>query len=75
MSGHSYTAGSIATTSWFFGDFKRAFAYMENWPIQVEEMPANAYITWARDVVAGWKASERGVAAVQDPRYTQRDDT
>lgn len=70
-----YTAGSIATTSWFFGDFKRAFAYMENWPIQVEEMPANAYITWARDVVAGWKASERGVAAVQDPRYTQRDDT
>jgi len=67
-----YTAGSVTTTNWYFGDFKRAFSYMENWPVQVVQMPANSYEEWNRDVVAGWKASERGVEAVRDPRRTQQ---
>lgn len=67
-----YSAGSIANTTWFFGDFKRAFAYMENWPLTVSQMPPNAPAEYERDVVAGWKVSERGVPAVLDPRYVQK---
>jgi len=67
-----YTAASLANTTWFFGDYKRAFAYMENWPITTVEMPANSYVEWERDIVAGWKASERGTVAVRDPRYVQK---
>lgn len=63
-----YTAGSVTTTDWFMGDPKRAFSYMENWPITVVQMPPNSYEEWNRDVVAGWKASERGTVAVTEPR-------
>lgn len=63
-----YTAGSVTTTDWFMGDPKAAFAYMENWPITVVPMPENNYEAWDRDVVAGWKASERGTVAVLEPR-------
>ncbi len=67
-----FTAGSVTATDWFFGDFQRAFAYMENWPITVTPMPSNSYEEWNRDIVAGWKASERGTPAVLDPRYAQQ---
>ncbi len=67
-----YTAGSVTSTTWYFGDFSKAFAYMENWPITVVPAPSNSYEEWNRDIVAGWKASERGVAAVLDPRYVQK---
>jgi hypothetical protein len=67
-----YTAGSVTSTTWYFGDFPRAFAWMENWPAQVIPMPANSWIEFERDVVAGWRASERGVMAVKNPRYAQK---
>lgn len=67
-----YTAGSVTSTTWFFGEFKRAFSYMENWPLTVVQMPANSYVEWSKDIVAGWKASERGVVAVTNPRYTMK---
>jgi len=67
-----YTAGSVTATTWHFGDFRKAFSYMENWPVAVEQMPSNSYEEWNRDIMAGYKAGERGVAAVKDPRYAQR---
>jgi hypothetical protein len=67
-----YTAGSVTSTTWFFGDFSGAFAYMENWPLAVVPMPPNSYEEWNRDVVAGWKASERGKEAVMEPRKVQQ---
>lgn len=63
-----YTAGSVTTTDWFMGQPKQAFSYMENWPITVVQMPPNSYEEWNRDVVAGWKVSERGTVAVTEPR-------
>lgn len=60
---------SDAATWWFHGDFKRAFAYMENWPITVTQAPANHDDDFERDIVLKVKASERGVCAVLDPRY------
>ena len=54
---------------WFLGDFRRAFAYMENWPITVTQSPVGSEADFNQDIVVRFKASERGAAAVIDPRY------
>lgn len=54
---------------WFIGDFKKAFAYMENWPITVAQSPPNSEAEFNQDIVVRFKASERGAAAVINPRY------
>lgn len=54
---------------WFIGDFQRAFAYMENWPITVTQAPANSEAEFSQDIILRFKASERGAAAVINPRY------
>lgn len=57
---------------WFIGDFKRSFAWMENWPLQAVQAPANNEKDFEQDIVARYKASYRGVPAVLDPRYVQK---
>lgn len=54
---------------WFIGDFRKAFAYMENWPITVAQSSANSEADFNQDIVVRFKASERGAAAVINPRY------
>jgi hypothetical protein len=54
---------------WFLGDFRRAFAYMENWPITVTQSPVGSDADFNQDIVVRFKASERGAAAVLNPRY------
>lgn len=54
---------------WFLGDFRKAFAYMENWPITVTQAPRGSEAEFTSDIVLRFKASERGAAAVIDPRY------
>jgi hypothetical protein len=54
---------------WFVGDFRRAFAYMENWPITVTQAPVGSEAEFNNDIVLRFKASERGAAAVINPRY------
>jgi len=54
---------------WFLGDFRKAFAYMENWPITVTQAPVNSEADFNNDIVLRFKASERGAAAVLNPRY------
>ena len=54
---------------WFIGDFKKAFAYMENWPITVSQSPPGSEAEFNNDIVVRFKASERGAAAVLNPRY------
>ena len=71
------TAGCIAAGHaaddakkwWFIGDFRKAFAYMENWPITVTQSPPNSEAEFNQDIVVRFKASERGAAAVINPRY------
>ena len=62
-------AAAAARKWWFIGDFKRAFAYMENWPITVTQAPPNSEAEFSQDLIARFKASERGAAAVINPRY------
>ncbi|HEY1065912.1 MAG TPA: hypothetical protein VGE52_07375, partial [Pirellulales bacterium] len=57
-----------AAKYWYLGDFSRAFAYMENWPITIVQAPANSEAEFTHDVVFRVKASERGAAAVLEPR-------
>jgi hypothetical protein len=45
---------------------------MENWPITVVQAPVNSEAEFTHDVPFRWKASERGTAAVLDPRFVQR---
>jgi hypothetical protein len=66
------TAGQSASDAkkwWFIGNFRKAFAYMENWPITVTQSPANSEAEFNQDIVVRFKASERGAAAVINPRY------
>jgi hypothetical protein len=65
----SGVAATDAKKWWFIGDFSKAFAYMENWPITVNQAPANSEAEFTQDIVARFKASERGAAAVLNPRY------
>jgi hypothetical protein len=65
----SGVAAEDAKKWWFVGDFRKAFAYMENWPITVAQAPTGSEADFNNDVVLRFKASERGAAAVINPRY------
>lgn len=65
----SGVAAATAKKWWFIGDFRRAFAYMENWPITVTQAPLGSEAEFNNDIVLRFKASERGAAAVLNPRY------
>ncbi len=60
---------SNKTTSWWVGNFARAFAYMENWPLMVSQAPTNNEAEFTADIVARFKASERGTPAVIAPQW------
>lgn len=60
-------AASDAGNYWFYGD-PAAFAYMENWPITVVQAPTNSEAEFTQDIVVRFKATERGVGAVMEPR-------
>ncbi|MBA3480285.1 MAG: hypothetical protein H0T51_00585 [Pirellulales bacterium] len=62
-------AAADAKKWWFIGDFRKAFAYMENWPITVAQAPLGSEAEFNNDVVLRFKASERGAAAVLNPRF------
>ena len=58
-----------SATTWFIGNPMQAFAYMENWPITTIEAPSNSHDEFHFDIVRQWRVSERGAAAVLEPRY------
>ncbi len=62
-------AAADAKKWWFIGDFRKAFAYMENWPITVAQSSLGGEAEFSQDIVVRFKASERGAAAVINPRY------
>ena len=58
-------------TSWFYGNPRAAFRYMENWPITVTQAPAGSQEEFHRDIVTQFKCSERGQYATIQPRVMQ----
>lgn len=70
---NSYVASRVGnTTTWFRGDFKKAFAYMQVWGITTARAPRNSELEFTNDIVERFKVSERGVPAVMEPRYVQK---
>ena len=59
-------------SDWFIGDVARAVNYMENFPLTVVQAATNSEAEFQRDIVMQWKASERGAAAVVEPRVLVR---
>ena len=62
-------ARTSSDTTWFIGDFKRAFEYRQNWPITPVTAPASNHDEFHRDIIQSTKISERGSVAVVEPRY------
>ena len=60
---------SNAAGYWYLGNFRKAFAYMENWPITVTQSVSGSEADFEQDIVVRFKASERGTPAVINPRY------
>jgi len=67
--------GSNIPTRWYLGDIRESFAYMENWPIQVKQAATNSDASFEQDIVARYRADERGAAAVLEPRKMTRNST
>jgi len=65
----SGVAAADAKKWWFVGELRKAFAYMENWPITVTQSPLGSEADFNQDIVVRFKASERGAAAVINPRF------
>jgi hypothetical protein len=59
-------------TDWLLGNAKKAFAYMQNWPVTVVQAPSNSEAEFTQDIVVRFKASERGAAATLEPRVMTR---
>ena len=58
-----------AKIRWLHGDFKKAFMWMEAWPIRVRQASASEYVMMDRGLIAAYFANYRGVGAVREPRY------
>ncbi|MDO4587375.1 MAG: hypothetical protein Q4C95_08765 [Planctomycetia bacterium] len=54
---------------WYLGNFAKAFAYMENWPVTVSHSAIGSEAEFSQDILFRFKASERGTPAVLNPRY------
>jgi hypothetical protein len=67
-------SASNARQWWFHGNIAEAIAYSESMALSVIPAPAEAigYLSFTRDIVAGFKASEKGIAYVKEPRKIVR---
>jgi hypothetical protein len=57
---------------WFHGDPKRAFRWMENWPLRVRQASPTEYVMLDRGLIAAYFANYRGVGAVVSPWHMVR---
>lgn len=62
-------ARTSSDSTWFIGEFKKAFAVFENWPMTVTPAPSNSEAEFNADIVAQFKLSHRYTPAVLEPRY------
>jgi hypothetical protein len=63
---------SNAGFTWYYGDFKEAFNYMENWGMEIQQAAPNMEASFERDIVLRYRCSERGVPNVNEPRAVLR---
>ncbi len=68
----SGVSAANAADWWFLGDFQRAFAWIENFPMAVLQAPVNSEAEFNQDIVARYRASMKGVYAVMEPRAAEK---
>lgn len=62
-------AARMATdTTWYVGTISKYAKYMENWGLQVLQSDSNSEVGFTRDIVARYRADERGAYVVVEPR-------
>lgn len=72
VSGQYVRQRTSSDSTWFAGDFKKAFVYMQNWPLTVTQSDENSEVGFTRDIVLRLKASERGAAGVRERLYAAK---
>ena len=66
-------AARMATdTTWYYGAIAKYAKYMENWGLQVLQSDANSEVGFTRDIVARYRADERGAYVVVQPRVMNK---
>lgn len=68
LSNQYVKARTSSASTYFLGEPKKAFAYMQNWPITTTQAPPSAELEFTSDIVSRFKVSERGAVAVLEPR-------
>ena len=61
-----------AKATWFFGDVRKAFRYVEHWPMKVSQLVRGSDIEFTNDIVAGFRADEKGQPFAFNPRYVAK---
>lgn len=72
LSTNRVKARSSSATSWWIGDFKKAFVYVENWPITVTNLRPGTYAEFKHGTVAGFRVDERGVVGIRAPQFVAK---
>lgn len=63
------SARTSSATTWYIGDFAKAFCKIYNWLMQTDQAPMNSHLMFDRDIVMSFKVSEKSEYAVMEPRY------
>jgi len=66
---------SGSATRWWYGVPRKAFLYIQIWDIETLQAASNSEQEFTADIWMRYKVSERGVAAVQEPRFMTQNDT
>ena len=72
LSNQYVKARTSSASTWFLGDFHRAFWYMENWAPTSVTAPVNSEAEFTNDIVQRFKISERGAIACVNPRVVAK---
>lgn len=62
-------ARTSSASTWFFGDFKKAFCRFFNWDMEITTAADNNEQMFRRDIWMSHKVSVRDVISVLEPRY------
>jgi hypothetical protein len=60
---------SSSASRWWMGDFQQAFAVMEAWGIEQDQLGRGSHLDFNNDIVMQFKGSLMDVAQVMEPRY------
>jgi len=66
---------STSATRWWYGVPKKAFLYISIWDIETLQAASNSEQEFTMDIWLRYKCSEKGVAAVQEPRFMTQNDS